>query len=58
MATTQYRSDASEAIYSAAVGLHRAKVIDETTMREYEASCIEKAPEYSPKQTDGGHEGV
>lgn len=50
MAKTRYKSDASEAIHSAAVGLHRAKVIDKKTMREYDDLCIEEAPKYSATQ--------
>jgi putative transcriptional regulator len=49
MAKTRFRSDASEAIHSAASGLHRAKVITEKTMHEYDNLCIEEAPEYDAK---------
>jgi putative transcriptional regulator len=52
MAQTKFRSDASEAIHSAASGLHRAKVIDEKTMREYNDLCIEEAPEFNSKDID------
>ncbi|CAB3754764.1 helix-turn-helix domain-containing protein [Paraburkholderia humisilvae] len=50
MAKARYKSDASEAIHSAASGLYRAKVIDKKTMREYDDLCIEEAPEFSAKQ--------
>ena len=50
MAKARFRSDASEAIHSAAFGLHRAKVIDKKTMREYDDLCIEKAPEFNAKE--------
>ncbi len=50
MAKTRYKSDALEAIHSAAAGLHRAKVIDKKTMREYDELCIEEAPKYSANQ--------
>ncbi|MCP2089323.1 UNVERIFIED_ORG: putative transcriptional regulator [Paraburkholderia sediminicola] len=50
MAKGPFRSSASEAIHSAASGLHRAKVIDKKTMREYDDLCIEKAPEFNAKQ--------
>lgn len=50
MAKPRFRSDASEAIHSAAAGLHRAKVIDKKTMREYDDLCIEKAPEFGPRE--------
>jgi putative transcriptional regulator len=35
------KSDAFEAIHSAAKGLHRAGVIDKATMKEYEELCLE-----------------
>ena len=50
MAKGPFRSGASEAIHSAASGLHRAKVIDKKTMREYDDLCIEKAPEFNAKE--------
>ncbi|HEV3105946.1 MAG TPA: DNA-binding transcriptional regulator [Trinickia sp.] len=58
MAKTRYRSDASEAIHSAASGLYRAKVIDKKTMREYDDLCIEKAPEFSAKEIARIRKGV
>jgi putative transcriptional regulator len=50
MTKAHFRSDASEAIHSAASGLHRAKVIDKKTMREYDDLCIEKAPDFNAQQ--------
>jgi putative transcriptional regulator len=47
MAKARYKSDASEAIHSAASGLHQAKVIDKKTMRDYDELCIEEVPEYN-----------
>jgi putative transcriptional regulator len=58
MAKTRFKSDASEAIHSAASGLHRAKVIDKKTMREYEDLCIEPAPEFNAKDIARIREGV
>lgn len=58
MTKTRFRSDASEAIHSAAVGLHRAKVIDKKTMREYDDLCIEKAPEFNPQEIARIRKGV
>jgi len=46
MTKTRFKSDAAAAIHSAAAGLHRAKLIDKTTMREYDALCIEPVPEF------------
>ncbi|MDT6960721.1 DNA-binding transcriptional regulator [Cupriavidus sp. SZY C1] len=49
MGKTRYRSDAFEAIHSAAKGLHDARIIDKKTMREFDASCIEKPPEFKAR---------
>jgi putative transcriptional regulator len=58
MAKTRFRSDASEAIHSAASGLYRAKVIDKKTMREYDDLCIEEVPEFNPKDIARIRKGV
>ncbi|MGN6230716.1 MAG: helix-turn-helix domain-containing protein [Trinickia sp.] len=58
MARTRFRSDASEAIHGAASGMHRAKVIDKKTMREYDDLCIEKAPEFNPQEIARIRKGV
>ena len=58
MAKTRFRSDASEAIHSAASGLYRAKVIDKKTMREYDDLCIEEAPAFNPKDIVHIRKGV
>jgi putative transcriptional regulator len=58
MVKARYISDASEAIHSAAAGLHRAKVIGKKTMREYDELCIEKAPEFNPRQIARIREGL
>jgi len=41
------KSDAFDAIHSAASGLHRAGVIDQKTMREFDAACLAKVPVYA-----------
>ncbi|MFI4940572.1 MAG: helix-turn-helix domain-containing protein [Burkholderiales bacterium] len=41
---TKYKSDAFEAIHSAAQGLYRAGTIDKATMREFDESCLDKIP--------------
>jgi len=46
MAKTRFKSDAFEAIHSAASGLHDAGIIDKKTMKDFDATCIEKAPDY------------
>jgi putative transcriptional regulator len=50
MAKTRFKSDASEAIHSAAAGLYRTKAIDKKTMREFDELCIEKAPDFSARE--------
>ncbi|WEY38964.1 DNA-binding transcriptional regulator [Paraburkholderia sp. SUR17] len=49
MASKRFKSDALEAVHSAASGLHRSKVIDKTTMREYDDLCIEAPPQFAAK---------
>ncbi len=44
----KFKSDAFEAIHQAASGLERAEAISKKTMREYDALCIKKAPDYNP----------
>ena len=39
-----FKSDAFEAIHSAAQGLHRARTIDKATMREFDESCLASLP--------------
>ncbi|RJF99484.1 helix-turn-helix domain-containing protein [Noviherbaspirillum saxi] len=46
---TKPKSDAFEAIHSAATGLHRAGVIDQKTMREFDEACLTKVPVYASK---------
>lgn len=44
---TKFKSDAFEAIHSAARGLHRVGTIDKATMREFDESCLTVPPEIS-----------
>lgn len=46
----KFKSDAFEAIHSAATGLYRAGSIDKATMREFDESCLSVPPEIEPKQ--------
>jgi putative transcriptional regulator len=46
---SKMKSDAFAAIHSAAEGLHRAGVINKTTMREYDELCLEKMTELAAK---------
>lgn len=41
MMTEKPKSDAFAAIHSAAQGLHRVDAINKTTMREYDALCLD-----------------
>jgi putative transcriptional regulator len=49
MTAKRFKSDAFEAIHSAASGLRKAKVIDTKTMREYEDLCLEEPPHFAAK---------
>ncbi len=49
MGKTRFKSDAFEAIHSAASGLHEAGVIDKKTMKDFDETCIEKPPEFGAK---------
>lgn len=40
----KFKSDAFEAIHSAAQGLHRAGAIDKATMRGFDESCLTTPP--------------
>ena len=47
-----YKSDAFEAIHSAARGLYETGAIDQKTLRDFDASCLANAPsEGSAKKT-------
>jgi putative transcriptional regulator len=48
--TGTYRSAAFAAIHEAAEGLHKAGVIDNTTMREFDRDCLTPILRLSPKQ--------
>ena len=47
-AKAKFKSDAFEAIHSAARGLHRAGTIDKATMREFDASCLAAPAKIAP----------
>ncbi|MEI6729969.1 MAG: DNA-binding transcriptional regulator [Pseudomonadota bacterium] len=46
----KFKSDAFEAIHSAAQGLYRAGGIDKKTMREFDASCLVSPSDFEPEQ--------
>jgi putative transcriptional regulator len=46
----KFKSDAFEAIHSAANGLYRVGGIDKATMREFDESCLSVPPEIDPQR--------
>jgi putative transcriptional regulator len=50
MAKPKPKSDAFEAIHSAASGLFKIGAIDQTTMREFDATCLVKPPVFTATQ--------
>lgn len=49
-AKNKFRSDASEAIHSAAAMLHKAGLLDKTTMRDFDARHLVLPVEIKPAQ--------
>lgn len=47
---SKFKSDAFEAIHTAAEGLHRAGTIDKATMRRLDASCLKLPEEIAPNE--------
>ena len=47
--TTKSKNAAFAAIHSAAKGLHRAGIVSKTTMREYDALCLDSIPEFNAR---------
>ena len=54
----KFKSDAFEAIHSAARGLHRAGAIDKATMREFDESCLTAPPVIPPEEIKRIREGL
>jgi len=46
----KFKSDAFEAVHSAASGLYKAGGIDKATMREFDESCLSVPPAIEPQQ--------
>lgn len=44
----QFKSDAFQAIHEAALGLRRAGTISQTTLRDFDAQCLNVPPALSP----------
>lgn len=54
----KFKSDAFEAIHSAAQGLHRTGAIDKATMREFDESCLTTPPAIPAKAIKRIREGA
>ena len=46
----KFKSDAFEAVHSAAIGLYHAGTINKTTLREFDDSCLAVPPAIAPQQ--------
>lgn len=46
----KYKSDALEALYQTAEGLHRIGLVDRKTMRDFDASCLTTVEKLFPKE--------
>lgn len=47
---SRFKSDAFEAIHSAAQGLHRAGTIDKATLRSFDVTCLKVPQAIAPKK--------
>lgn len=45
----KYKSDAFEAIHSAASGMYKVGTIDKATMRHFDETCLSKTVEFAPQ---------
>jgi putative transcriptional regulator len=50
MAKKKYRSKVLGAVHEAMADLHRAGLLDTTTMREFDASCLTPVENVTPRQ--------
>jgi putative transcriptional regulator len=55
---SKFKSDAFEAIHSAARGLYRVGTIDKATMREFDESCLTVPPMIPPEEIKRIREGA
>jgi putative transcriptional regulator len=46
----KFKSDAFEAMHSAAEGLHRAGTLDKATMRGFDETCLATPPAFAARQ--------
>jgi putative transcriptional regulator len=49
MSKKNFKSDAFESIHSSAQALYRTGVIDKTTMRDFDVTCLSAPPAFGPK---------
>ena len=47
-ATRKFKSDAFEAVHSAAAGMYRAGTINKATMRDFDETCLAVTPAITP----------
>lgn len=49
----RYRSDIARSVHQTVRGLHRVGLVDKTTMRRFDASCLTRIVDLTPKQIQG-----
>ena len=49
-ATRKFKSDAFEAVHSAAAGMFRTGTIDKATMRDFDVTCLTVTPTIAPSE--------
>jgi putative transcriptional regulator len=49
MSKKNFKSDAFESIHNSAEALYRTGVIDKTTMRDFDVTCLSAPPAFAPK---------
>ncbi len=49
-ATRKFKSEAFEAVHSAAAGMYRAGTIDKATMRDFDETCLAVTPPMAPEE--------
>jgi putative transcriptional regulator len=47
---SKFKSEAFEAIHSAAAGMYRAGTVDKATMRHFDETCLAKLPAIAPDE--------
>ena len=52
-AKVKYRSDIARSVHETVRGLHRIGLVDKKTMRRFDASCLTRIEELSPREISG-----